>query len=93
MKFQRRLIIASNRLPLTAATVGAHLHFIPSDGGLVRAMTSILHDSGGCWIGWPGSVSNERVTSALDSWTAAENYSLQPVLLNEAEQNAYYKGF
>jgi trehalose-6-phosphate synthase len=93
MNFRRRLVIASNRLPVTASVVGGRVSFVPSAGGLVRAMTSILRDSGGCWIGWPGSISDNAVTTALDVRAAEENYSLQPVLLSEAEQNGYYKGF
>jgi trehalose 6-phosphate synthase len=56
-------------------------------------MTSILRETGGCWVGWPGSVSDNCVTTTLDVWASAENYSLQPVSLSEAEQNGYYKGF
>jgi trehalose 6-phosphate synthase len=33
------------------------------------------------------------VGPTLDDWASGENYSLQPVLLNEAEHNGYYKGF
>jgi alpha,alpha-trehalose-phosphate synthase [UDP-forming] len=89
----RRLVIASNRLPVTAQVVDGHVNFVPSAGGLVSAMTSILRDSGGCWVGWPGSVSNNGETPSLNFRASAENYSLQPVLLSEAEQNGYYKGF
>jgi alpha,alpha-trehalose-phosphate synthase [UDP-forming] len=93
MKFQRRLVIASNRLPVTAGVVSGRVDLVPSDGGLVRAMTSLLRDSGGCWVGWPGSASGDCVAASLDAWSSAENYSLHPVLLTEAEQNGYYKGF
>src|SRR5690242_11454956 len=93
MKFDRRLVIASNRLPVTAEVVDGRVNFVPSAGGLVRAMTSILRDSGGCWVGWPGCVADNRVTNTLNFRTSAENYSLEPILLSEAEQNGYYKGF
>jgi alpha,alpha-trehalose-phosphate synthase [UDP-forming] len=93
VKLRRRLVIASNRLPVTAAVNGGRTGLVPSDGGLVRAMTSILQDTGGCWIGWPGGLSDNSVLRALEAWTSEENYSLQPVLLSEAEQNGYYKGF
>jgi trehalose 6-phosphate synthase len=93
MKFPGRLIIAANRLPVTARVVSERVRVSPSDGGLVRAMTSILQDSGGCWIGWPGSGSDESVTNALDSWSSARSYSLQPVILSAAEENGYYRGF
>ena len=93
MKLRRRLVIASNRLPITAAVNGGRKGLVPSDGGLVRAMTSILQDTGGCWIGWPGGPSDNSVLRALEAWASEENYSLQPVLLSEAEQNGYYKGF
>jgi trehalose 6-phosphate synthase len=56
-------------------------------------MTSILRNSGGCWVGWPGPVSGDSVMSPLADWVSAENYSLQPVFLSEAEQNGYYRGF
>lgn len=56
-------------------------------------MTSLLRDSGGCWVGWPGAVCGDGVTTSLAHWAARENYSVQPVLLSEAEQNGYYKGF
>jgi alpha,alpha-trehalose-phosphate synthase [UDP-forming] len=94
VKLNRRLVVASNRLPVTAGVAGGRAGLVPSDGGLVRAMTSILRETGGCWVGWPGSISDSHcVTTELDLWALSENYSLQPVLLNEAEQKGYYKGF
>lgn len=93
MKFDRRLVIASNRLPVTAEVVDDRVKFVPSAGGLVRAMTSILRDSGGCWVGWPGCAADNRVTNMLKFRASDENYSLEPIMLSEAEQNGYYKGF
>jgi len=93
VKLRRRLVVASNRLPVTAAVIGGRAGLVPSDGGLARAMTSILRETGGCWVGWPGCISDSCVTTELDAWAFSENYSLRPVLLSEAEQNGYYKGF
>jgi trehalose 6-phosphate synthase len=86
-------MIASNRLPVTARMMEGRVHLAPSDGGLVRAMTSILRHNGGYWIGWPGPRSDNSVIGSLEHWASAENYSLAPVLLSEAEQNGYYLGF
>jgi alpha,alpha-trehalose-phosphate synthase [UDP-forming] len=93
VKLHRRLVIASNRLPVTAGVAGGCAGLVPSDGGLVRAMTSILRNTGGCWVGWPGPASDNLVTTALDVWASAENYSLHPILLSKDEQDGYYKGF
>src|SRR5689334_22194203 len=89
----RRFVVASNRLPVTAGLTEGRACLVPSGGGLVRAMTSILRETGGCWVGWPGTISDGCMTTQLDDWALSENYSLEPILLSEAEQNGYYKGF
>src|SRR5207248_1157771 len=77
----------------TAGILDGRVHLSPSDGGLVCALKSILHDSRGCWIGWPGSEYDERIAGALEDWSSSENYSLEPVFLSREERNGFYRGF
>jgi trehalose-6-phosphate synthase len=90
---QGRLVVVSNRLPITieAAEDGKCLH--PSGGGLVNALMSILHESRGCWIGWIGADYDDNVAELLKSWEAGQNYSFVPVFLTAAERSCHYRGF
>jgi trehalose 6-phosphate synthase/phosphatase len=89
-----RLIVVSNRLPI-ALTKGSEgeWHVQPGSGGLVTALTSILRDKGGLWIGWPGTL--EEVDPDELAAMAGKNtgYALKPVTLTAQEINEYYFGF
>lgn len=49
-----RLIIVSNRLPLSAHENKGRLEFIRSNGGLATALASIFDPASARWVGWPG---------------------------------------
>lgn len=50
-----RLIVVSNRLPVSLVREGAEWKTKRSAGGLATAMDPILKRAGGVWIGWSGS--------------------------------------
>lgn len=50
-----RLLIASNRLPMTVTNDGVGLMMRPSVGGLATGLQRVHERSNGKWIGWPGS--------------------------------------
>jgi trehalose 6-phosphate synthase/phosphatase len=50
----KRLIIVSNRLPLTARVRDGELVIRRSVGGLATGLRTPHERSGGLWIGWPG---------------------------------------
>ena len=52
-----RLLIVSNRLPLTVARGEAGAVVKPSAGGLATGLRGPHERSGGLWIGWPGDLS------------------------------------
>jgi len=57
-----RLLIVSNRLPVSAVKRGETLRIQPSAGGLATGMSSLLKKSyKGVWIGWPG-IAVEKIT-------------------------------
>ena len=56
-----RLLIVSNRLPVTVGFQHGELVFNPSAGGLASGLASYLQSTGdgnpreSLWIGWPGA--------------------------------------
>ena len=54
-----RLIVVSNRLPVSLTREGAEWQTKRSAGGLATAMDPILKRAGGVWIGWSGAQESE----------------------------------
>ncbi|MGH7710334.1 MAG: trehalose-6-phosphate synthase [Gemmatimonadaceae bacterium] len=52
-----RLLIASNRLPVTVANDGPGFSLQQSVGGLATGLRHVHERSSGKWFGWPGSTS------------------------------------
>jgi len=49
-----RLVVVSNRLPLTLRQSAKGWAAEPSTGGLVTALGPVVRSTGGMWLGWPG---------------------------------------
>lgn len=93
---QRRLIVVSNRLPVTITPTdgpegGPRIR--PSSGGLVTALGPVLGERGGEWIGWLGAVAEPPGADELDGLQRELGYRLRPVSLTQAELEGYYHGF
>lgn len=88
------LIIVSNRLPI-ALTKGdtGHWQVQPSPGGLVTALSPLLSERGGLWVGWPGIMGEVELDNVIDQASQDLGYSLNPVSLTEEDINQYYFGF
>lgn len=91
---ERKLVVVSNRLPFTMQESLKGWEIVPSSGGLVTALSPILKNRGGLWIGWPGltntsSLVNEQVDNAYKQF----GYELKMVPLSEEEMEDYYYGF
>jgi alpha,alpha-trehalose-phosphate synthase [UDP-forming] len=91
MSAERRLIVVSNRLPLTATEDS--VRFQPSSGGLISALVPILDDSWGCWIGWAGTHDEPKLTEVLKERFPGQRCSFAPVFLTAAESASFYRGF
>jgi trehalose 6-phosphate synthase len=77
------LVIVANRLPVRHSKSGWEI----SPGGLVTAMTPILRDCGGGWVGWTG-----EADTTLDGFDH-EGIALQPVPMSRHEVDSFYAGF
>jgi len=71
-----RLLVVSNRLPLTLRRVGDCFRGEPSSGGLATALEPVLRRSGGLWIGWPGEAEGPEAEkrSTLRRWEREHGY-------------------
>ncbi|MGH7286920.1 MAG: bifunctional alpha,alpha-trehalose-phosphate synthase (UDP-forming)/trehalose-phosphatase [Myxococcota bacterium] len=82
-----RLIVLSNRLPLTVRKEGGRARIDRSSGGLVAALDPALRRRGGTWLGWAGGALPKGVASITDP------YRLVSLPLSRNEVRGYYHGF
>lgn len=89
----KRILIISNRLPITVSSRNGRLNYHSSTGGLVTGLGSFYKRHKSIWIGWPGIASEvvqgqeEKIKKRLSS----EN--CYPVFLNKADIDDFYYGF
>jgi trehalose 6-phosphate synthase/phosphatase len=88
-----RVILVSNRLPVTVRLDHGAVSIARSSGGLATGLRVPHERTGGTWIGWPGDVS--RLTPALHRALTTHLAELRcvPVYLSAAEVESYYDGF
>lgn len=91
-----RLLVASNRLPVTLTSDGdGGWRVSPASGGLVTAMDPILRRRRGTWTGWAGApdAGQEELTRAMGRGSDRPSYALQAVPLSSHEEDLFYRGF
>jgi trehalose 6-phosphate synthase/phosphatase len=88
-----RILIVSNRLPVTVRAEHGNVQVIPSPGGLATGLSGPHERSGGLWIGWPGDVG--RLGAAQKAALEARFADLRcvPVYLSQGEVARFYDGF
>ncbi len=91
--FTARLIIVSNRLPITVKLVRDRIRVVPSAGGLATGLRGPHEHSSGLWVGWPGDVSqlNPEQLATLEERLRA--LRTVPVTLSPEEVSRFYEGF
>ncbi|HEV8578123.1 MAG TPA: trehalose-6-phosphate synthase [Thermoanaerobaculia bacterium] len=93
-----RCIVVSERLPIVFTRDGGQGRWrvVPAGGALISALTPVLRERRGVWIGWPG-VTAEEVPGLRRVLAGAiqegGGFSLRPVLLNAQEKRLAYDGF
>jgi trehalose 6-phosphate synthase len=88
-----RLIVVSNRLPITVKLAEGGAQLQPSGGGLVSVLIPVLRESGGCWVGWTGTEYDDSSARLIREKDSTQNCCLEPVFLNAAERDSFYRGF
>jgi trehalose 6-phosphate synthase len=90
---EMRLVIVSNRLPVSLNHDGTQWSIKPSSGGLVTALAPVLRDRGGLWIGWPGTHEQADLDSVMAEGAKSIGYNLKPVALTQEDRDNFYYGF
>lgn len=89
----QRLVLVSNRIPLSFTHEGGRLVAKTSSGGLVTALEPILREHGGIWLGNVESEDTAELRSELEAATNDARFRYVPVSLTKEEQANYYEGF
>src|SRR5204863_405209 len=90
-----RLIIVSNRLPVTLEKTSGDWSARCGSGGLVSALKPIMRKYGGQWIGWPGTHEQEGldIPGTLRKFEQTAGFELSDVSLSPEEIDGFYHGF
>ncbi len=88
-----RIIIVSNRLPVTVAKREGRLLFNPSAGGLATGLGSFYRERDGLWLGWPGISLESARGREEEIIQKLEALSCRPVFLSQRQIENYYYGF
>jgi trehalose 6-phosphate synthase/phosphatase len=87
----QRLLIVSNRLPITIQEKKGDLHIEPSIGGLATGLRSWYKSSPSIWIGWAG-IGGKKIKREKDIMARLVAENCHPVPLSQADVEAYYHG-
>lgn len=88
-----RLIIVSNRLPLTIKGDRGQISIIKSAGGLATGMRGPHEQLDSLWIGWPGDVSRFDANQLVQVEKHLADSRAVPLYLSQSEISRYYEGF
>ena len=90
----QRLLMVSNRLPISIVKRKNEMRFQPSMGGLATGLASFYKSYQSLWVGWPG-IGMEKLDKAekrkmIDALAVEKCY---PVFLTQYDIENYYLGF
>jgi len=95
-----KLIMVSNRLPLTVSEEKQQLKFLPSAGGLVSGLSDYLDsmkdvslsEFNHLWVGWPGNPISEKNKQAVKE-ILTRDFKSSPVFIAQNLIDNFYNGF
>lgn len=87
-----RIIIISNRLPVTIDRKDGELFYHPSAGGLATGLSSLDQSFERIWIGWPGKAVDDEMERDSISYQFQKD-GMVPVFLNRRDVELFYEGF
>ena len=88
-----RLLLVSNRLPVTVKTGEDGLVVERSSGGLATGLRGPHERSGGLWIGWPGTTNGLADTQRAELDHVLREMGTVPIELTPEEVHGYYEAF
>ena len=88
-----RLIIVSNRLPVSISKKKRDLEIQPSPGGLATALRALQTEKEVVFFGWPGYTPENSDEQRFIESNLKEKHRCFPVFLTRREVDKYYYGF
>ena len=90
----QKLLIVSNRLPISIVKGKKGLRFEPSVGGLATGLGSFYKSYDSTWIGWAG-IELEKLKAEEEENIRARLLSegCRPIFLSQHDMEDYYNGF
>ena len=88
-----RLLIVSNRLPVTASAEAGKLRLVNASGGLATGLRGWHDKTDGLWIGWPGELSRFDASLRAELRHKLLEQRVVPVILSSDDVERYYDGF
>jgi trehalose 6-phosphate synthase/phosphatase len=89
----QRVIIVSNRLPVSVSKINETFEIQASSGGLATGLASFHRNSNGIWIGWPDFTPNDNQGKEKLRQRLMDEFQCHPVFLSPKEIKRYYDGF
>src|SRR5215472_186192 len=90
---QGRMVVLSNRLPVTIEASDEGFRLDATAGGLVSALRPLLNDCTGVWVGWTGTDFSPAFEMLLKEHSRSSKFVLKPVFLTAEERSRFYVGF
>jgi len=87
-----RVIIVSNRLPITIQKRKGKLNYYQSAGGLATGLSTFCKSPDCIWIGWPGFTSDIK-NDRIDVEKKLLSKNMYPIFLSKDDVKKYYEGF
>ena len=89
----KRILVVSNRLPMTVTKRENRIRYHPSVGGLATGLSSLSKTYQNIWFGWPG-IATERVKNEKTRIKRElKQNSCHPVFIRQYDLEHYYYGF
>jgi trehalose 6-phosphate synthase/phosphatase len=88
-----RIILVSNRLPVTVQLYGQEVSLEASSGGLATGLRGPHEQSDGIWVGWPGLTGRVTPEQRARIEEAVEVSGLRAVHLTVEEVRGFYEAF
>ncbi len=89
----KRILVISNRLPVTVTKRENKIRLNPSVGGLATGLSSLAKSYENIWIGWPG-IALERVAEERKKITRRlKQDNCHPIFIKQNDIENYYLGF
>ena len=88
-----RILLAAQRLPVTAHVVGGEIDLVASTGGVSTGLTGVHRDPPTLWIGWPGLLDGATDTARANMRRRLAELRLVPVELSREQESGAYEGY